>query len=81
MPSEQQEVGQDKRDEGATLVFLGSRSNRHDKQFIAKGGLKAPGPGMRAAMRAGRHNNWTGTGPSKRWPSGRKNVPSSGTAG
>lgn len=44
MPSERQEVGQDKRDEGATLVFLGSRSNRHDKKSFVKGGLKAPGP-------------------------------------
>lgn len=44
MPSEQQEVGQDKGDEGATLVFLGSRSNRHDKKSFVKGGLKAPGP-------------------------------------
>lgn len=81
MPSEQQEVGQDKGDEGATLLFLGSRSNRRDKKSVVKGGLKALGPGMRAAMRAGRHNNWTGTGPSKCWPGGRKNMQSSGTAG
>lgn len=77
MPREQQEVGQDKGDEGATLFFLGSRSNRRDKKSVVKGGLKALGPGMRA----GRHNNWTGTGPSKRWPGGRKNLQSNGTAG